>query len=169
MVFRSISSVTLLAPAPSTCLPQHPPYAGRTHCHDVGVQHHECEPPVAFQRILQMEIDDGLLFPVLQPKVPGNPTVVLVDAAVAFSPIVELAAAHAQPTNESPGADLTSLRPAPHEIHDLVPHVVRHPDPVQSSPSSFFSAMCSPISSARTSSLRWIFFSRYAMRSCSAW
>jgi hypothetical protein len=42
-----------------------------------------------------MEIDDGLLLPVLQPKVSRNPTVVLVDAAVAFSPIVELAAAHA--------------------------------------------------------------------------
>jgi hypothetical protein len=40
-------------------------------------------------------IEDRLLLPALQPKVPGNPTVVLVDAAIAFSPIVELAAAHA--------------------------------------------------------------------------
>jgi len=57
-----------------------PSYAGRTHRHDVGVQHHEREPAVALQLVLQMEIDDGLLLPVLQPKVPGNPTVVLVDA-----------------------------------------------------------------------------------------
>ena len=27
------------------------------------VEHHECQPPIAFQRILQMEADDGLLFP----------------------------------------------------------------------------------------------------------
>jgi hypothetical protein len=27
-----------------------------------------------------------------------------------------------------------------HEIHDLIPHIVRYPDPVQSSPSSFFNA-----------------------------
>src|SRR5713226_3158033 len=70
---------------------QHAPHAGRTHRHDVGVQHHEGQPPVALQRVLQVERDDGLLLPLLQPKVPGNPTVVLVDATIAFSPIVELA------------------------------------------------------------------------------
>ena len=88
---------------------QHAPYAGRTHRHDIGVQHHEGQPPVALQRVLQMERDDRLLLPLLQPKVPGNPTIVLVDATVAFSPIVELAAGHAQPFNESPGADLAGL------------------------------------------------------------
>jgi hypothetical protein len=34
--------------------------------------------------------------------------------------------------------------------------IVRNPDPGQSSPSVFFSATCSAISSARTSSLVWI-------------
>jgi hypothetical protein len=29
--------------------------------------------------------------------------------------------------NESPDADLDLLRPAPDEIHSLVPHVMRHP------------------------------------------
>src|SRR5215831_11392404 len=146
------------------CLPQHPPYAGRAHRYHVGIQHHKRQPPIALQRILPMEIDDGLLFPLFQPKVPGNPTVVFVDAAVAFSPIVELAIAHAQPLNESSDADLAGIGPASDEIHDLVPHVVRHPDLVQNSPSSFFNAMCSAINSARTSSLRWIFFSRNSMR-----
>ena len=37
---------------------------------------------IAFQRILQMEADNGLLFPVLQPRVSGNPTVMLVDLAI---------------------------------------------------------------------------------------
>ena len=98
----------------------------------------------------------------------GTHAVVLVGLAVALPPVVELAGPHAQPLNEPPGADLGLLRPAPDEIHDLVPHVVRYPDPVQSSPKLFFSATCSAISSARTSSLVWIFFSRYSMRSCSA-
>src|SRR5690242_12535348 len=147
---------------------QHPPHAGRTHRHDIAVQHHEGQPPVALQWVLQMERDDRLLLPIFQPKVPGNPTVVLVDTTIAFSPIVELAPGHAQPSNESPGADLAGLRPAPHEIHDLVPHIVRYPDSVQSSPSSFFNAICSAINSARTSSLRWIFFCRNSIRSCSA-
>jgi hypothetical protein len=33
-----------------------------------------------------------------------------------------------------PGADLGFLRPAPDEIHDLVPRIMRNPDPGQSSP-----------------------------------
>ena len=134
-------------------LPQHPPDTGRTHRHNVGVQHHKRQPPIALQRILQMEIDDGLLFPIFQPKVPGNPTVVFVDAALAFSPIVELAGSDVEPHDKPPGADLGLFRPAPDEIHDLVPPVVRNPDPGQSSPSVFFSATCSAINSARTSSL----------------
>jgi hypothetical protein len=31
-------------------LAENPPDAGRAHCHDVSVQHHERQPPVAFQR-----------------------------------------------------------------------------------------------------------------------
>src|SRR5712692_9145992 len=38
-----------------------------------------------------MEADDGLLLPILQPEIAGNPAVVLVHLAVAFPPVVELA------------------------------------------------------------------------------
>jgi len=55
--------------------------------------------------------------------------------------------------NKPSDADLSLLRPAPDEIHDLVPHVMRHPVAGQSSPRLFFSAMCSAINSAKTSSL----------------
>ena len=107
-----------------------------------------------------MEIDDGLLFPVFQPEIAGNPCIVFIGLAVALTPVIELTAPYAQPRNEPSGADLSLLRPAPDEIDDLVPHVMRDPDAVQSSPKLFFSAICSAISSARTSSLVWIFFSR---------
>src|SRR5437764_11393482 len=115
-----------------------------------------------------MEPDDGLLLPLLQPEIAGNPAVVLVHFAVAFPPVVELAGGDVEPLDEPPGADLGLLRPAPDEIHDLVPRIMRNPDPGQSSPSVFFRATCSAISSARTSSLVWIFFSRWSIRSCSA-
>jgi len=71
-----------------------------------------------------------------------------------------LAIRDVEPRNEPSDADLGLLRPAPDEIHDLVPRVMRNPDAGQSSPSVFFNAMCSAINSARTSSLVWIFFSR---------
>ena len=53
-----------------------------------------------------MEIDDRLFLPVLQPEVPGNPTVVLVDAAIALSPGIELAGRDAKPPDEPRGSDL---------------------------------------------------------------
>ncbi len=97
-----------------------------------------------------MEADDGLLLPILQPEIAGNPAIVLIDLAVAFPPVIELAGGDLEPPDEPPGADLGLRRPAPNEIHDLIPRVVRNPDPAQSSPISFFSATCSAISSART-------------------
>src|SRR6478672_10287405 len=115
-----------------------------------------------------MKADDGLLLPILQPEVAGNPAVVPVHLPITFPPVVELAGSDVEPPDEPPGADLGLLRPAPDEIHDLVPRIVRNPDPGQSSPSVFFSATCSAMSSARTSSLVWIFFSRCEIRSCSA-
>src|SRR5436190_9868364 len=107
-----------------------------------------------------MKADDGLRLPFLQPEVAGNPAVVLVHLPIAFPPVVELAGGDVEPPNEPPGADLSLFRPAPDEIHDLIPRIVRDPAPGQSSPMSFFSATCSAISSARTSSFVWIFFSR---------
>ena len=59
----------------------------------------------------------------------GNPAVVLVYFAVAVSPVVKLAAADAEPANQSSGADLRFIGPAPDEIHDLIAHVMRDPDP----------------------------------------
>ena len=63
-----------------------------------------------------------------------------------------------EPLDELPGADLGLLKPAPDEVHDLVPYIVRNPDPGQSSPSVFFNATWSAINSAKTSPLVGIFF-----------
>src|ERR1019366_9179244 len=124
-------------------LPQHPPHAGRAHRHDVLIQHHEGQPPLTFQRILQMKIDDRVLLPLLQPKVPGNPSVVLIGLSVSLPPVVELAGLDAEPLDEPPGADPGLLGPAPDKIHDLIPHVVRTQTPVRV-PQDFFLARCAP-------------------------
>jgi hypothetical protein len=69
------------------------------------------------------------------------------------------------------GTDLGLLRPAWDEIHHLIPHIMQHPGRGQSSPRLLFNAMCSAISSARTSSLVCTFFSKNSIRFCfsSAW
>ena len=62
------------------------------------------------------------------------------------------------------GPSAALLRPAPDEIHHLIPHVMRHPGLGQSSPRLFFNAMCSAINSAKTSSLVCTFFSKNSIR-----
>src|SRR6266853_811654 len=101
----------------------------------------------------------------------GNPTIVLIHSSIALLPVVELAHGNAQPRNESADADLGLFRPASDEIDHLIPHIVRYPGLGQSSPRLFFNAICSAISSARTSSLVCTFFSKNSIRFCfsSAW
>ena len=57
-----------------------------------------------------MEADDGLLLPLRQPEISGNPTVVLVDSAIALPPRVELAGRDAKPPDETPGTELGLIR-----------------------------------------------------------
>src|ERR1700736_4913397 len=145
---------------------QHSPYARRTHRYHLRIQHHERQPSIPFQRILQMEADDRFLLPRLQPEIPGNPTVVLIHSPVALSPVVKLAGPNAQPLRKSSHADLGLLRPTSDKIYNLIPHIMHHPVLGQSSPRLFFNAICSAISSARTSSLVWTFFSKTSIRFC---
>src|SRR5262249_52080064 len=137
--------------------------AGRAAGRDVGIEHHEGQPPVALQGVLLMEVEDGLLLLGLQPVVARDPGVVLVGLAVARLPVVPLAGADAQPDEEAGDGDAGALRPAVDEIDDGVAGVVGNPGASQGSPSSFFSWTCSSISSARTSFLRWSLSSRAAI------
>src|SRR5580692_8602760 len=97
---------------------QYPPNTRRTDGHNVSVEHHERQSPIAFQRVLQMELDDRFFLPRLHPEIAGNPTVVLVDAPIPLPPVIKFAGGHAQPRDETSDADLGLLRPAPDEIHD---------------------------------------------------
>jgi len=60
--------------------------ARRADRHDVGIQHHERQPSVALQRVFQVETNDGLFLPILQPEIAGNPAFVLAYFALAFPP-----------------------------------------------------------------------------------
>ena len=50
----------------------------------------------------QMKTDNGLLLPILQPAIAGNPAVVLVHRAVAFPPVAELAGGDVEPPMNRP-------------------------------------------------------------------
>src|SRR6476661_5485466 len=145
-------------------VPEHAVDARRADGDDVGVEHHEGEPAVAFQRMAGVEVEDGRLLPRLEPPVAGDQCVVLVGQAVARPPAVELAGGDAEPADESPDGDLGALRPIPDEVDDRVAGVVGNPELGQSSPSSFFSLICSSINSATTSFLRWSLSRRAEMR-----
>ena len=128
--------------------------ARRAGSHNVGVKHHEGETAVAFEWILVVVVDDGLLLPIQKPPVAGYPAIVLIDAAVPLAPVVELAGADADPGDEPLGRNFSPFRPVADVIDELVARVVGNPRSSQSSPSSFLTLTCSSISSATTSFLR---------------
>ena len=112
---------------------------GRAYCHDVGIKHHEGEPPIAFERVLWMEVGDGLFFPALKPPITWNVAVVLFGLAIPSPPIVELALSDSQPIYEVVSRQLGTLRPAVNVVDDGIASVVGDPGATQSPPSSFFS------------------------------
>ena len=58
----------------------------------VRIEHHVRESAIAVQRMIQMELDDGLFLCVGQPMVARNLGIVFVRLAIAASPLVEGAA-----------------------------------------------------------------------------
>jgi hypothetical protein len=125
----------------------------------VVVEHHEGQAAIPFKRMTVVKIDNGLFFPVLEPPVAGDLAVVLVDFAVTVLPVVELASAQAEPTQEPTRWKLRAAGPMLDVVDDLITRVMGNPGSVQGSPSSFFSCTCSCINSAITSffwtSLDW--------------
>ncbi len=74
---------------------------------------------VTLGRILQMEPDDGLPLPILQPEVAGKLTVVLVHPPIPFTQVVELAAGDVGRHGMN--------RLGPDAIHDLVQKIIFRP------------------------------------------
>ena len=68
---------------------QHPIHAAGTDGHEVGIDHHIAQAAIAFQRMIVIIIEDHLLFGFGQPEVARDPVIVLVDFAVATTPIIK--------------------------------------------------------------------------------
>ena len=146
---------------------EHAVDAGGADGDDIGVEHHEGEPAVAFQWMIGVELDDGFLLPVLEPPIARYQRVVFIGQAIPGAPVVKLARGDSQPGDEPPGWDLSTLGPIGDVIDDGVAYVVGNPGAGQRSPSSFFSWICSSINSATTSFLRWSLSRSAAMvRTC---
>jgi hypothetical protein len=74
--------------------------ARRADGYHVVVEHHEGQAAIPLERMTVVEIDNGSFFPVLEPQVTGNFTIVLVDFAVTVLPVVELTRAQTKPSQK---------------------------------------------------------------------
>lgn len=108
------------------------------------IQPHEGHPSVTFQRILMAKSNDRSPFPVRNPEILGNLTIVLVDHSVPGSPVVELTPGNAQPKDEAHDSDLGQRRPPVDENHHGIPDIVRYPEGLQVSPRLFLAQRAPP-------------------------
>jgi len=81
-------------------------------------------------RIFLTVVDDGLLFPVLEPEVSGNPAVMLIDPAITLFPAIEFAAGYPEPVDESSCRELGPTSPVMDKVDDLVPGIMGNPGTV---------------------------------------
>ena len=82
---------------------QHAIDARGTDRHHVIVEHHEGQPAIAIQGMLRVVVEDRPGFPILKPTIAWHLAVVLVGLAVTLLPLVELARAQFQPTEQTLG------------------------------------------------------------------
>ena len=109
--------------------------------------------------MLEIEVQNRFLLPVLEPMIAGNPTVVLVDLSVPLLPAVEGPLGHFHPTQDPLGRHLGSILPVLDVIHHCIASFMGNPNSVQGSPSAFFNWTCSSKSSETTSFFVCSFFS----------
>ena len=94
---------------------------------DIGVEHHEGETAIAFERVGPREGADALLFVIREPMIAWHEGVVLVDLAEAILPVVEFAGSDANPTNEATSRDVGLVAPIADEIDDGIASIVGNP------------------------------------------
>jgi len=104
--------------------------AGRAAGGDIGVEHHEGEPAVAFEGVGPREGADAFFLVGGEPVVAWHPGVVLVDLAEAAAPVVELGGADAEPRKEAASRDVRLAVPSADAIDELVAGVVGDPAPL---------------------------------------
>ena len=138
---------------------QNPEGRRRRHRHDVLVEHHVGESPVAIQRVGALVVADGRHLPRLKPPVARSGGVVEVRPAVAPPPGVEFARRNGCHRKQPSQRNLRAVVPVFDVVHYLVSHVGLNPHALQDSPLFFFNFRFSCVSSAMTSlsaaSLRW--------------
>lgn len=127
---------------------------------DIGIDHHVGESSVSFELMFEVESDDGLFFPFIEPVVARDPSIVLIDTAVVASSAGEGGGPDSDPQREFFGSDAGFGGPFSHEVHDFIADLMGNPVAFQSSPLAFFSWTCSCRSSAMTSFFCWSFACR---------
>ena len=93
----------------------------------IGIEHHEGQAAIAFEGVLAGEGADAFFFVVGEPMIAWHPGVVFVDLAEAVLPVVELAAADADPGQEATDGDVRLVAPGADEIDELIAGIVGNP------------------------------------------
>jgi hypothetical protein len=91
------------------------------------VEHHEGQPAIPFEGILQIKPDDLLPLPIFQPKVPRYGGIMLICFPIPLNPSVKLAPGNRQPGNKMMQGYLGFLRPLLGKVDNGVAYVMGNP------------------------------------------
>ena len=75
---------------------------------------------IAVERMIEVILQDGLLFPLVKPVISRNPAVVFVDSTVVFNPAAKRGRADSDPLLDLSDSDFRFLRP----LADVIDHLI---------------------------------------------
>lgn len=109
----------------------------------IGINHHVCQPPITCEGMIEMELQDGLLFPLVKPVITRDPAVVFVDSTVVSRPAAIRGRPDSDPLLDLSARDFRFVRPFTDVIDNLVTYFMGHPFVGQGAPLAFFNCTCS--------------------------
>ncbi len=128
--------------------------SGRADRDHVLDDHHPGQASIALAGVLEVEVENRVLFPFEQPAVLGDRGVVPVGRAAPAPPVVEPGAGDAHAVDGAAERPLRAARAGLDRGDDVVADLGGDPASRQRPPEFFLSSMSSPVTSAMISSLR---------------
>ena len=116
-LFRS-----LIVPFEQSGVTEDPIDGGCTAGDHIGINHHVRQASIACERMIEMELQDGLLFPLVKPMITRNPAVVLEGSTVVFRPAAIRRRPDSDPLLNLSDSDFRFLRP----LADVIDHLIAY-------------------------------------------
>ena len=130
---------------------KHSPNGSSTQCDNIIVKHHISQLTISSFRVLSIKLFDFFNFPVPQPMISLNQSIMFIDFSISVEPGVIFTWVQIDPFQYACFRNPGFTCPLFDKVNQSITNFMGNPAAFQSSPSSFFNWICSSSNSDNTS------------------